>query len=610
MLRIEQVLLGRAAPVWALVMMLIGAALVGVVLEQRVRGTLAAGQIRHDSLHYYQDALYIQHRYFGVPADKLIAQLEEASHREYDKLVFDRGKSVFFAFQNAILLQAFGGGVRTLFWSNLVMFCVAVGLALYVAARSAGLLASVAALVWLLMTYEGGQIPTVMAEPAVAFWLAVLAWSAWSALRGRRYGYIVFAVAGYLCMFYKAVLIVAVLAVAMVLGGAVACRWWRFRRHRWLAICVGAVLLPMVYAGAFRGTLAWMAHGMQLNPKAVGRSNMGYAIWVGSLPPRWTGCYSGRINTRTFSACYDPAYRDQYDDVVRRYAVYHAPVRVAWPCVLANYRHYLWDGLSCFSYRYTQMVGLSPIGDRLRCVGAALALLGGGLLLLRRQTLLLVAFLLWQGPVWIHSLSRYRARDDDQVVILVALFAGLGLVWGLRWLWRVVLRKRPWLFGQRSAAPASRRDDHRVIRGVVRRMPVWLAALLSLALLVPLGGMMLNPDILSTRPPQIQECTVRVTPTEPSQLVVTARLDDAHLFARLVLPDRSAVYQQADEQGHVRIEVPFDPQMIGPGQRSMQLQAWSRTEVMAAHVIEEVELPPGLSLAQEGSPSPDSQPAR
>lgn len=412
-------------PVVALVVALAAGGAVGITLKQRLSDAFEAGHIGHDSLHYYRDSQYLQHLLFEVPEDVLRAHYRDATPLEYSSLRLRLARSFGYELQSALALQVFGYGVRTMFWANLIMFSLGVVLLAYVAGRVGGFVAAGVIPGWLMWAYDGGQIATAMAEPAVAFWLAGLTWAGWLCVRGKWRGLIAVPIGCGLCVFYKAVLVPVALLAVMTWGFVVV--WRCTRRYRRVAGVVGAVLAALVLVAIRSPADTWIERTFDV-PRNSFRSNGGYALWMGSLPTSWTGCYSGRISTRTFRAGQNPDYRRQFDDVVMNYGVYYAPLRAVFPYVVENYINYPFDRVACFGFRYSRMAGANPLTDPAHVVGGILGVVGAMILLLRRDGGLLVGFLAFQVPIWIHALSRYRARDREQVVALAAFFAGLCVV--------------------------------------------------------------------------------------------------------------------------------------------------------------------------------------
>ena len=539
--------------------------------------------VHHDSIEYLRDSLWLQHKLFAVEADTLAQRFAAATNRPGTPLGFARVNSLLFCLQNAIALQLCDGDVAGVFWSNLLFFSLSVGVATYVVSRGAGVAPACAIAPALALIYDGAQIPTIMTEPMVGFWLVCLVSGSWATLRGRRAGMIALALSCLAATQYKVALVPFCLLGAAVLGGRLGPRILSGRCGRKLSALVGLAVGIFLVIGVMIGTRHVMCRIFDIPASKITRSNAGYAFWMGSLPSAWTGAYSGRTSVATFNAMEDSECLEQLQ-LVRGHGVYYIPFRKALPLICSNVVRDPLDRVACIAFRYTKMIGINPPANSFTMWIGALALLACLLAAIGRGNELLPWAIGLQGMVWIHALSRYRGRDRDQIVVLIAVAACTGVAWVVR---------RALRAGRDATAPQVTTS-------------AWVRWPLVPLVVVPVMWMAFVPDIRSGEPPALLRCDVTVIGDEADTLHVAAGFDCAHIFTRLRSRHGCTVYRQTGNDGQVEFEIPLKE--IGPPSKEnrITLEAWSKTGVKKGwHLLEY--MVSGESGVEQAQPSEGSE---
>lgn len=527
---------------------------------------------RHDSLNYLRDALLMQHRIFDLPGERE-AWLYQ-SFEDYGLRVPQRGLAcvmfanrTVFLFFNVFLLQLFGGKIAPFYVANLFMVALAAALAAYVLGREVGFAGTLAFIVLLFFYSEGSQIDTIMIEPMFSLVLVMMAFGAWLVLRESSGGIAFLMIMAILAPLVKGSLMPLALIGAGLCGGILVTRYWHKKRLR-LAVCVGAFACSLLTTGAVKLIRTSVLSTLSQDERKFNRSNAGYALWMGSLPTTWTGAYSGRINTQTFRFSAEEggnaAFQSQWQRI-KQYAerddtiFYFVKLQDIYPMVIDNYRIESMDALARISFRYTKMLGLNGFQNNVHVWTAGLALFGCVVIALARHVNMVPWLIALQGILWMHTLSRYRPRDDAQIVVVLPFLGAVGLVCLLS----RVFRARPW--SEQSLS-----------------MPRWLGWSLAGVVVLPLLLALLFPDTQSLKPPRIAQLSYVILGGEDSRLKVEARLEEPYTFARLRLPDeRSGRVNQADDKGWVSFDVPWNKgRQVDPSQGdSFKILVWSRTGV-------------------------------
>lgn len=134
-----------------------------------------------------------------------------------------------------------------------------------------------------------------------------------------------------------------------------------------------------------------------------------------------------------------------------------------------------------------------------------------------------------------------------------------------------------------QGAPASANQG-------ARRLPGWLVVCLFPVSAIPLLGVVVAAQVFSTEAPRLVNCSAVVTDDEPPRLVVRAQLDDGHLFGRLLTRKRVSGFIQADEEGVWQLDEPAAPYELGPDNRGLRLEVWSKTQFRSKLELPEVML--------------------
>jgi hypothetical protein len=513
-------------------------------------------KVRHDSIEYLRDSLWLQHKLFGADADTLARHYAAITNKPGAELGCARVNSLFLSVQNAVVLQICNDDVQGVFWSNLLFFSLSVGLATYVVWRSAGIAPACAIAPALALIYDGAQIPTIMTEPMVGFWLVCLVSSAWATLRDSRAGMIALALSCLMATQYKAPLVPFCVLGAALLGARLGPTALSGRCGRKLSALVGLLVGVSLVIGVMIGTRRVMSSISDIPPDKITRSNAGYAFWMGSLPSAWTGAYAGRTSVATFNAMDSSECLEQLE-VIRRYGIYYIPFRKALPLIWSNIVRDPLDRLACIAFRYTKLIGINPPASSFAMWIGALALLACLLAAFDRGNELLPWAVGLQGMLWIHAFSRYRGRDGGQIVVLIAVAACIGAAW----IFRCALR-----LGRDGIAPRA-------------MIPAWVRWPLVPLVVVPVMWMALVPDIRSGKPPALLRCDVTVIGDEADTLHVTATLDRAHIFTRFRSRHGCRVYRQTDSDGRVEFEIPLEAVGRLSKDNRVALEAWSKTGV-------------------------------
>lgn len=504
---------------------------------------------RKDSPIYLRDALCLQHKLFSLPGSP-----EEFLARSYQDFDLPNthlpgvrcGDKILISLLRAVLLQITRGNIFILFHANIVMLALAGGLVTYVAARELGVLTGLATIACFCLISTGITIPTLLLEPALTLFLTALPFGAWLVLRRSGAGWPVafLAMVAMLGMLLKSNLQPFSLSAGLLCGWSLSVRLWKRPRARAAAV-VGAILFAGLLKGFGVSAQAALQKSLNLDESAM-RNSGAYALWMGSLPTQWTGAYSGRTNIRTFRFLLDqksdPEYRRQ-GQTARRYGTYYIPIRKALPFIVHNYAHFPVDALKRIAFRHTKMMRANWSGPKRHVLVAYLAMLGSvGAVLAWRATLLPWVFSM-HGMVWIHALSRYRPHHEEQLLVLTALLAALGLACLASFLSR--------LWRRDAVAPPS--------------PPPWIRWPLAAVILLPLGLAMVFPDTQSSRPPTISNVSCRRSNEDAMAFHVRARLDAPYLNGYLEFPvstcagDEPPVSQkrfaQADEHGWIQFDI-------------------------------------------------------
>jgi hypothetical protein len=528
---------------------------------------------QHDSLHYLRDALLVQHRIFDLPGDREVWLRQ--SFQNYGLSLPSRGIACVmfgnrsgFLFFNVMLLHVFGGSIAAFYFANMVMVALAAAFAAYVLGREVGFVGTSAFIVLLSLCSEGSQIDTIMIEPMFSLVLVMMAFGAWLVLRKSLGGIFFLMIMAILAPLVKGSLMPLALIGAGLCGGILAARYWQKKRLR-VIVCAGAVVCSLLTLGLLGLIRTSVLSGLDdPDERRFNRSNAGYALWMGSLPTSWTGAYSGRIDTETFKfgiagGC-NPVFKRQWQQI-KQYAeqddtiFYYVKVGDVLPLVKDNYNIYPMDALARIAFRYTKMIGINGLQINVHVLTAGLALFGCVVIALGRHVTMVPWLIALQGILWVHTLSRYRPRDDAQIVVLVPFLASVGLVWLLCRVFRV----RPWS-EQSPSTP--------------RRLGWSLVAVVSFPLLLAL----LFPETQSLKPSRVIQLSYVITEGEDSRLKVGARLEEPYTFARLRLSgERSGVLDQADKEGWVSFDVPWNKggQVDLSRGDSFKIMTWSRTGI-------------------------------
>lgn len=538
---------------------------------------------RHDSLQYLRDALIIQHQIFDLPG-----QTEDYVRRSYK----DRGlqlpnegtvsvrfgsRCIFLLF-NAILLELSNGSVAAIYFANLVMVALAAALSAYVLGREVGSVSSLAFIVLLFFFSKGAQINTIMIEPMFSLVLVMMAFGAWLVSRQPLGGIAFLMITAILAPLVKGSLGPFALLGAMLCGGSLVYRYWK-RKCLSIVIFAGAVYCAFLSLNATGLIKDLVVTTLSLDERTFYRGNAGYALWMGSLPTIYTGAYSGRISRQTFRFSAEEggkaAFQRQWEQI-KQYAelddtsFYFVRVRDIYPIVIDNYRTDPMDSLARISFRYTKMVGINGFQNSIPVWTAGLALLGCVVIALTGRVAMVPWVIALQGMLWLHALSRYRPRDDAQIVIVVPFLAAVGLVWLLS----RVSRARP-----SPDQPLS--------------MPRWLGSSLAGVVIFPLLLSVVFPDTQSNKPPSIRYISIN---EENAHLKVKAFVEEPDIFARLRLPgERSGRVDQADDKGWVTFDVPWNEcGKVDPSRSdTLKIEVWSRAgvkrEIEVKWIVKDIE---------------------
>jgi hypothetical protein len=463
----------------------------------------------------------------------------------------------------------------------LIVAC-AVGLVSYVAVREFGLFAGIVTVLAYCAVRGGATLPTLLLEPTVCGFLAALAFAGWLVLRHpadwRAIGLLA-AVALVGTVVKSAVWPLCYLAHGLC-AGALAYRFRR-ARARFITVPVVALSVLVLLQVGQRGIRRAIQTGLDIPAQIMSRSNGPYALWMGSLPSAWTGSYAGRISSRTYTffkspRCEHEEYRRQGLEGYDRYWVTSDKIL---PDICDNYKNYPIDAVKRFTFRYTKMLGINGFEDRNRATVAAAAVVGATAVLLLSGPQLLPWVIVWQAIPWMHTLSRYRARDVELLLPITALLAAAGIH-------LIVTRVLAW---------RRRPIGHR--RRSLRRLAVLpLVGLIWL----PLALALVFPETQNTQGPTIRELAYCVTEGEQPRLNVRANVGAPNLFGYLQLDSfpkgelkRMVMYDQANQDGWLEFSVAVPPAAMPSDACQWAVYVWSlngRQSKRGLHPTDQVRL--------------------
>lgn len=515
---------------------------------------------RQDSLQYLRDALIVQHRIFDLPdqpGEYVGRYFQERGlqlpNRGDVSLRF--GNRPLFLLFNAIVLQLANGSIAAVYFANLVMVALAAALAAYVLGREVGFVGSSAFIFFLFFYSNGSQIDTIMIEPMFSLVLVIMALGAWLVLRQSLGGTVLLMIVAILAPLVKGSLLPFAVLGVMLCGAMLVARYWQ-RKGLGLAVCAGAVFCVLLTVSSVVLIKHLLVSTGCLNEQSSFRSNAGYALWMGSLPTMWTGAYSGRINTQTHRYGYEEGANTTFKEQMQRVSGYYLKLQDVVPLVLDNYGAYPMDALARIAFKYTKMVGVNGFRNTVHVWAGNLALLGCVVIALAGRAAMVPWVVALQGMLWTHTLSRYRPRDNAQIVVLVLFLSLVGLVWLLS----RVFRAKPWS----EQFPS---------------IPRWVGWGLAGIVTLPLLLALVFPDTQSLKPPSIKYMFVK---EENAHLKVRAMLEEPEIFARVrLLGEGSSWVDQANQKGWVSFDVPWNKcaHLDSSQGDGFKLVAWSRTGI-------------------------------
>ena len=522
-----------------------------------------------DSRNYLQDALVVQHELFnhaGPAAERTQRVFDEHDfvHRCYGEHGVRFPDRLLAPFVWAVLFEFTGEDIPVAFWWNVFIVACAVGLVSYVAAREFGFLTGIVTVLAYCVIRGGDTLPMLLLEPTVCGFLAALAFAAWLVLRHPTDWRAIGLLAGVALVgtvVKSAVWPLCYLAYGLC-AGALA---YRFRGARARFITVPAValsVLVLLQVGQ-RGIRRAIQAGLDVPAQIMTRSNGPYALWMGSLPSAWTGSYAGRISSRTYTFFKSP--RCEHEEYRRQglpgYERYWVTLDRIGPDIRDNYKNYPIDAVKRFTFRYTKMLGINGFENRNRAIVAAAAVAGASAVLVLSGLQLLPWVIVWQAILWMHTLSRYRARDVELLQPITALLAAAGIHF-------IVTRVLAW-----------RRQPIGNHRRFLRHL-----AVLPLVVLIwlPLALALVFPETQNTRGPTIRELAYCVTEGEEPRLNVRANVGAPNLFGYLQLDSyptgelkRMVMYDQANQDGWLEFSVTIPPAAVPSDTCQWAVYVWS-----------------------------------
>ena len=329
-----------------------------------------------DSPNYLFDALAIQHRVFGYPGETL--KWVEAVAEKHNLRVVGEGQQsprfsdrVLITTLWALILKINQNDVTIIYRLNLVLASLALGIVAYIATREFNFIGGLTVCVISAFTLPQSDIfTTLMLESTVSAFLALLILAAWTVLRHRGK-------LGPICSLFALCVIglgIKNSIMPLCFLGVLTCGWSlscaMHKNHRWWLTAIVSLALVLVFFTAAILTRNTIQSVYRIPDKMMARSNLGYGLWMGSLPSVWTGSYAGRISGKTQSLIHShispPEYRKQgkgkkYD---RKYWV---SLRSVAKQILCNYSHFPLDAVKRFVYRYTRITRLLGIIRSGRC---------------------------------------------------------------------------------------------------------------------------------------------------------------------------------------------------------------------------------------------------
>ena len=522
-----------------------------------------------DSRNYLQDALVVQHKLFnhaGPPAERTQRVFDENNfvRRSYGEHGVRFPDRLLAPLVWAVLFEFTGEYIPAAFWWNVFIVACAVALVSYVAVREFGLFAGIVTVLAYCAIRGGATLPTLLLEPTVCGFLAALAFAGWLVLRHptdwRAIGLLA-AVALVGTAVKSAVWPLCFLAHGLCAGSLA----YRFRRARapFITVPVAALSVLVLLQVGQRGLRRAIQAGLDIPPHIMSRSNGPYALWMGSLPSAWTGSYAGRLSSKTYAFFKSP--RCEHEEYRRQglqgYDRYWVTLDRIGPDIRDNYENCAIDAVKRFTFRHTKMLGINGFENRNRAIVAAAAVAGATAVLLLSGPQLLPWVIVWQAILWMHTLSRYRARDVELLQPITALLAAAGIH-------LIVTRVLGW---RRRRIGYRRRSLHH------------LAVLPLVALIwLPLALALVFPDTQNTRGPTIRELAYCVTEGEEPQLNVRANVGAPNLFGYLQLDSfptgklkRMVMYDQANQDGWLEFSVTVPPAAVPPDTCRWVLYVWS-----------------------------------